>query len=110
MRHAKSAAAVSSSDGTTGGDYRARAALLDGKAPNFARFLVHRKLFGPCPCSETATELVGPKASPPTAAGGARDALVTGVEGTVGARLRDLFSPTRWRFERRLLRRFGAIA
>jgi len=47
MRHAKSAAAVSSSDGTTGGDYRARAALLDGKAPNFARFLVHRKLFGP---------------------------------------------------------------
>ena len=40
----------------------------------------------PCPCSETATELVGPKASPPAAAGGARDALVTGVEGTVGAR------------------------
>ena len=31
-------------------------------------------------------ELVGPKAPPPTAAGGARDALVTGVEGTVGAR------------------------
>ena len=26
---------------------RARAALLDGKAPLFASFLVHRKLFGP---------------------------------------------------------------
>ena len=47
MRHAKSAAAVSSPDGTAGGDYWARAALLDGKAPLFARFLVHRKLFGP---------------------------------------------------------------
>ena len=47
MRYAKSAPAVSSSDGTTGGDYWARAALLDGKAPLFASFLVHRKLFGP---------------------------------------------------------------
>ena len=33
MRYARSAPAVSSSDGTAGGDYRARAALLDGKAP-----------------------------------------------------------------------------
>ena len=32
-----------------------------------------------------ATGLVGPKAPPPTDAGGATDALVTGVEGTVGA-------------------------
>ena len=36
---------------------------------------------------ETATELlvVGPKASPPTTAGGATDALVTGARGAVGA-------------------------
>ena len=47
MRYAKLAAAASSPDGTAEGDYRAHAALLDGKAPLFARFLVHRKLFGP---------------------------------------------------------------
>ena len=34
MRYAKSAPAVSSPDGTAGGDYRARAALLDGKPPS----------------------------------------------------------------------------
>ena len=37
MRYAKSAPAVSSPDGTAGGDYRACAALLDGKAPLFAK-------------------------------------------------------------------------
>ena len=33
-----------------------------------------------------ATELIGPKAPPETVAGGARDGLVTGLEGTVEAR------------------------
>ena len=37
MRNKKSAPVVSSPGGTAGGDYRARATLLDGKAPLFAK-------------------------------------------------------------------------
>ena len=55
MRNKKSAPAVSSSDGTIGGDYRARATLLDGKAPLFALCKAKSQFSPPSFCERLLT-------------------------------------------------------